>query len=216
MVGCIENFIQGKQPPWSDGRYNVPKYIELALNNGRCMQTGARLGPETGGAASFETMDLFMDALEKQMKYGAAEYMMFFRNENERFNPVTFTQPFLSCFCADCVGRGLDINDGGALYPSVHGAGCMGIATVADSLAAIEEVVYTKKFVSIEKLKEALAANYAGFEDLRQVLLPDLELFNILPHHVLAKSQSQMIIEAPRPTSTIAPPVADEYSCHSP
>jgi formate C-acetyltransferase len=171
MVGCIENFIQGKQPPWSDGRYNVPKYIELALNNGCCMQTGARLGPETGNAAAFETMALFMEALEKQMKYGAAEYMMFFRNENERFNPVMYTQPFLSCFCADCIGRGLDINDGGALYPSVHGAGCMGIATVADSLAAIEEVVYTKKDVTIEKLKEALTANYAGFEDLRQELL---------------------------------------------
>jgi len=171
MVGCIENFIQGKQPPWSDGRYNVPKYIELALNNGCCMQTGARLGPETGGAASFKTMALFMDALEKQMKYGAAEYMMFFRNENERFNPVMYAQPFLSCFCADCIGRGLDINDGGAIYPSVHGAGCMGIATVADSLAAIEEVVYTKKIVSIAKLKEALAANYAGYEDLRRELL---------------------------------------------
>lgn len=26
MVGCIENFIQGKQPPWTDGRFNSPKY----------------------------------------------------------------------------------------------------------------------------------------------------------------------------------------------
>lgn len=171
MVGCIENFIQGKQPPWSDGRYNVPKYIELALNNGCCMQTGERLGPETGDASSFETMESFMDALEKQMRFGAAEYMMFFRNENERYNPVMYTQPFLSCFCADCIGRGLDINDGGAIYPSVHGAACMGIATVADSLAAMDEIIYTKKQISIETLKDALLKDFEGYGDLRQELL---------------------------------------------
>lgn len=171
MVGCIENFIQGKQPPWSDGRYNVPKYLELALNNGCCMQTGAQLGPETGEADSFDTMDALIDALETQMRYGAAEYMAVFRNENERYNPVMYTQPFLSCFCADCIGRGLDINDGGALYPSVHGAACMGIATVADSLAAVEELVFTKNLLSLKTLKDALLADYEGFEPIRQELL---------------------------------------------
>ena len=40
MVGCIENFLPGKQPPWCDGRYNTPKFLELALNGGRCMLTG--------------------------------------------------------------------------------------------------------------------------------------------------------------------------------
>lgn len=171
MVGCIENFIPGKQPPWSDGRYNVPKYIELALNNGRCMQTGVQMGPDTGDAENFTTMDLFMAALEKQMEFGASEYMAFFRNENERYNRQRYTQPFLSCFCRDCIARGRDINDGGALYPSVHGAGCMGIATVADSLAAVEEVVYKQKVVSIETLKQALAADFIGDEHLRQELL---------------------------------------------
>ena len=29
MVGCIENFIQGKQPPWSDGRFHSPKYLNM-------------------------------------------------------------------------------------------------------------------------------------------------------------------------------------------
>jgi formate C-acetyltransferase len=137
MVGCIENFIQGKQPPWSDDRFNTPKYLELALNNGVCMLSGARLGPETGEPGEFKSMDDLISAFLKQMERGAAEYMARFRNENERYNKTAYSQPFLSCFCRDCVERGLDINDGGAVYPSVHGAGCMGIATVADSLAAI-------------------------------------------------------------------------------
>ena len=171
MVGCIENFIQGKQPPWSDGRYNSPKFIELALNNGRCMLTGVPMGPETGDALEFKTMEQFMEALKKQMVYGAAEYMARFRNENDRHNKVAYTQPFLSCFCQCCIERGLDINDGGALYPSVHGVGCMGIATMADSLAAIEEIVYQQKAVSLGELRDALLANYQGHDELRSKLL---------------------------------------------
>ncbi len=170
MVGCIENFIQGKQPPWSDGRYNVPKFIELTLNRGKCMQTGVPLGPDTGAITRFATMDDFMEALQQQMTYGAAEYMMHFRNENERYNRAAYMQPYLSCYCRCCIERGLDINDGGALYPSVHGAGCMGIATVSDSLAAIEKVVYEQKVCSIETLRDALIADYEGYDELRAAL----------------------------------------------
>lgn len=171
MVGCIENFIQGKQPPWSDGRFNVPKYIELALNRGRCMQTGIQMGPDTGEVFSFAIMDDFMEAFKQQMTFGAAEYMAFFRNENDRYNRVAYTQPYLSCYCRCCIEWGLDINDGGALYPSVHGAGCMGIATVADSLAAIEQVVYHQKLAPIETLRQALLKNYEGYSELRAALL---------------------------------------------
>jgi len=171
MVGCIENFIPGKQPPWSDGRYNVPKYIELVLNNGRCIQTGVQMGPDTGDASLFETMEDFLEALKKQMTFGAAEYMMFFRNENDRYNKVAYTQPYLSCYCRCCIERGLDINDGGSYYPSVHGAGCMGIATFADSLSAVEDIVYNKKLISLQTLKEALLANYEGYAEIRTTLL---------------------------------------------
>lgn len=171
MVGCIENFLPGKQPPWSDGRYNVPKYIELALNGGRCMLTGIQLGPDTGDVSSFKTMDDFMRALVTQMEHGAADYMMRFRNENERYNRKHYMSPFLSCFCRDCIGRGRDINDGGAEYPSVHGAACMGIGTVADSLAAVEREVFERKTLTLSALRDALRADFDGCEDVRRALL---------------------------------------------
>lgn len=171
MVGCIENFIAGKQVPWSDGRYNTPKYIELALNNGKCMQTGVQMGPKTGEVSNFHSMEDFMAALRKQMEYGASEYMAHFRNGNDRFQKENYMQPFLSCFCRCCIERGLDINDGGSLYPSVHGAGVMGIATVADSLAAMETVIFRDRFASIETLRDALLADFNGYEDLMTELL---------------------------------------------
>lgn len=171
MVGCIENFIQGKQPPWSDGRYNTPKFMELALNDGRCMLTGIQMGPKTGAPESLDSMEAFLEAFYVQMVHGAADYMARFRNENERYNKRNYMQPFLSCFCNCCIERGLDINDGGAYYPSVHGACAMGIATVADSLAAIEQIVYNEKILTLAELRDVLMADYQGYEEIRQKLL---------------------------------------------
>jgi len=171
MVGCIENFIAGKQPPWSDGRFNTPKYIELALNNGVCMLTGSREGPDTGAAGSFATMDFFLRAVDAQMEFGAARYMSAFINESARYDRSRYAQPFLSCFCADCIERGADINDGGARYPSAHGVGCMGIGTFADSMAAIEQVVFTDKLVGLGTLRDAMLADFDGYGGLRAALL---------------------------------------------
>ena len=171
MVGCIENFIQGRQPPWSDGRFNVPKYLELALNGGRCMLTGVRMGPGTGDAAGFRSMEELMDAFRLQLEAGALEYVQIFKNENERYDRRRYTQPFLSCFCRDCIGRGLDIRGGGALYPSVHGACGMGIGTVADSLAAVEKCVFEEKRFTMAELVSALRADFRGCEPLRKALL---------------------------------------------
>lgn len=142
MVGCIENFIPGKQPPWSDGRYNAPRCIEYALNQGCSFQNGVAYGIETPPAEEINDMQSFMDALKAQMAFTASEYMIGFLNENSRYNRDNYTQPFLSCFCHDCIGRGLDINQGGAFYPSAHGACCMGVGTIADSLAAVEWAVF--------------------------------------------------------------------------
>jgi len=171
MVGCIENFITGKQAPWSDGRFNNPKFIELALNNGRCMMTDALMGVETGEVDTFACMQDVIDALEKQTAYAADEYVVLFENENDRYNRERLSQPFLSCFCRDCIERGLDIRDGGAVYPSVHGAACMGIATVADSLAAIEKVVFVDQLVTLKELSQILKDNFEGREDIRQACL---------------------------------------------
>ena len=47
----------------------------------------------------------------------------------------------------------------------------MGIGTMADSLAAIEKVVFTDHAITLPQLRDALAANFEGYEDLQQLLL---------------------------------------------
>lgn len=170
MVGCIENFIQGKQPPWSDSRYNSPKFIDITLNNGVDTMSKIETGIKTGDISKFDTMEKFLDALKKQMEFGLLEHMKIFNNEAGRYDKLMYSQPYLSCYCRDCIGRGLDIRDFGALYPSVHSPCCMGIGTFADSLAAIEKTVYKDKILTLKQLRGILAVDFKGHEDIRAIL----------------------------------------------
>ena len=170
FVGCIENFIPGKQPPWSDGRFNVPMYFEPLMFGGVTLRNPDHIGPDTGSLASLKTMEDFLHAFHLQLEYGISEYFMFFNNENDRYNNENYAQPFLSIFCEDCIGRARDILDGGAKYPSAHGAGCIGIATVADSLAAVEKFIYNEKKYTLEQLAQAIKADFKGFEKMRDDL----------------------------------------------
>ncbi len=171
FVGCIENFIPGKQPAWSDGRFNVPEYLEAVFFRGKSLIDEHYLGVDTGDVAKFGTMDDFMRAFEEQLDFAAAEYVTVFANENDRYNRKNYTDPFMSLFCDDCIARGMDINDGGAHYPSAHGAGCMGIGTVADSLAAIEKCVFNEKLFTLTELRDAMAADFKGYETLQAHLI---------------------------------------------
>ncbi len=171
MVGCIENFISGKQPPWSDGRFNSPKYLEYALNQGKDMRDKRQFGVVTKAVNEFKSMEDVIEAFRIQLQWGGALYERSFNNENGRFNRSRYVQPFLSCFCQDCIGRGLDINNGGALYPQAHGVCCMGIGTTADSLAAIDKLVFIDKVTDLETIRDALINNFEGYEDLREQML---------------------------------------------
>ena len=159
MVGCIENFIAGKQPPWVDGRFDPICYLLDVLN---------------GGAETLDgigSMDEFMSVYEKKLAKGASDYADTTRAASYVADPQKHTSPFLSCFCDCCIERGLDINMGGAKYPFVHGAVLMGIGTVSDCLSAIEKTVFIDKKATLSYIKEALDNNFVGYEDLRQTLL---------------------------------------------
>jgi formate C-acetyltransferase len=81
-----------------------------------------------------------------------------------------YSQPYLSCYCRGCIDRGLDLRDGGAVYPSAHSPCCMGIATMADSLAAIEKNVYNDKTITLTQLRDILADNFVNHDKIRHIL----------------------------------------------
>ena len=170
MVGCIENFITGKQVPWNDNRFDTPRFIEYVFNRG-VSHYGHSAGLDLGDVDEIDSMDEFVSRLEKEFDLGVSEYCNMVNGYNASIDQEYYAQPFLSMFCDDCIGRGLDINCGGAIYPSVHGAALMGVGTVADSLAAIEKVVFVDRAATLAELRDAMNANFEGYDSLRSLLL---------------------------------------------
>lgn len=88
--------------------------------------------------------------------------------------------PYLSVYVRGCLESGKDVSQGGAIYNNYgfHGAG---IATAADSLAAIKEVIYEKQEYTKEELLEALHCNFEGYNELRNRLLSCPKMGNNIP-----------------------------------
>ncbi|MHB9024054.1 MAG: pyruvate formate lyase family protein [Armatimonadota bacterium] len=77
--------------------------------------------------------------------------------------------PLLSCFVNDCLARGKDIDYGGARTNWIE-TSFVGLANLIDALAAIRQLVFTEKKLSLTRLREALLANFNQYEDVRALL----------------------------------------------
>ncbi len=60
--GCVETGAFGKEAYWLTGYFNLPKVLELALNDGLDPATGVRVGLPTGMLSAFTGFDQVMDA----------------------------------------------------------------------------------------------------------------------------------------------------------
>ncbi|MBN2853201.1 MAG: formate acetyltransferase [Clostridia bacterium] len=80
-----------------------------------------------------------------------------------------FPELMLNLLCHGPIEKGLDISNGGVEYYNlcVDGAG---LATVADSFAAIKQRVEIEKRISWEKLKEVINNDFEGAENIRLML----------------------------------------------
>lgn len=67
--------------------------------------------------------------------------------------------PLISCTMDDCLDRGRDMTQGGAVYNPTS-LPLVGIGTAIDSLLAIQEVVFDKKMLTFEELGEILKNNF--------------------------------------------------------
>jgi len=170
IVGCVELTTQGNNLGWSDAAmFNLPKALELALNDGKCLLTGAQLGPHTGTLTDHAGYAEVEKAFAAQIDY-FFEKMISACEKVEEIHQRLLPTALLSSVIDDCFEKGLDVTRGGAHY-NLSGIQAIQVANVADSLAAIDELVYRQKVVSRERLLQALRTGFAQDEDLRQILL---------------------------------------------
>jgi trans-4-hydroxy-L-proline dehydratase len=166
--GCIETGAFGKEAYILTGYLNVPKVLELALNNGVDPLTGRQAGPTTGDPLAFTSFDALYDAFENQLNW-VVDLKIRVNNYIEQMYARHSPAPFLSVVINDCIAKGRDYYDGGPRYNTNY-IQCCGIGTVTDSLSAINTHVYQEKAVGMERLLKALAADFKGEELLRRQL----------------------------------------------
>jgi len=150
-------------------RFNVAKVIELTLENGNDPLTGIHLGPQIGEAESFQTYDQFYQAFITQL-----EYLVPLTHDVSRTAWTVqrnFPDPFSSSLINDCVKKGKDVSDGGARYSFGDGVCLVGVVDAANSLAVIKRMVFEEKKLTMSQLRQALAADFAGYEDVEKMCL---------------------------------------------
>jgi pyruvate formate-lyase/glycerol dehydratase family glycyl radical enzyme len=172
VIGCVE--------PGSNGRFyghsaaillNLTSALELALFNGRHRHTGMDLliSKETGDPTTFTAFDEFKAAFAEQTRWlieGATNLNNILGRVHQDFYPT----PILSALFEGPMEKGKDLIQGGALINS-SGAAIIGLADVADSLSAIQKVVFEEKKVSFADLLDALGKDFVGYSPLQTRLM---------------------------------------------
>jgi pyruvate formate-lyase/glycerol dehydratase family glycyl radical enzyme len=167
--GCVETGAFGKENYNLTGYFNMPKVLEIALNNGVDPRTDRRIGLETGDSTQFETFEELFEAYDKQLNY-FVDIKIRGNNVIERLYANYMPAPFLSLLIDDCITTGKDYHNGGARYDTSYIQG-VGIGTMADALSAIKYHVFDKKTLTMEELITALERDFEGHERTRQMLL---------------------------------------------
>jgi trans-4-hydroxy-L-proline dehydratase len=166
--GCVETGAFGKEAYILTGYLNLPKILELALHDGVDPRSGLRAGPATGDPRRFGSFDELFAAFARQLRH-VVDTKVRGNGFIERLFAADMPAPFLSVLIDDCIATGRDYNAGGARYNTSY-IQCVGIGTITDSLSAIRTHVFDRRAVTMDRLLAALDADFAGAEDLRQVV----------------------------------------------
>lgn len=160
IVGCVTAAVSGKcWGPTNFGFVNLAKCLELALNNGCDPLRSKRVGAETGDSIHFSVYQDLYKAFCKQVEYAIRQFVVLahaLATTYREYLPL----PYASLMVDDCILKGKDVTSGGARYniPGIQG---VGLATVADGLYAIKDVVFERKDISLAKVRNILKRDFA-------------------------------------------------------
>lgn len=167
--GCIEVGAFGKEAYLLTGYLNVPKILEITLNNGIDPLTVKIAGIKTGDPLQFENYNELYSAFLKQLNFVVDQKIRVSNYIDQMFAKYA-PAPFLSVVIDDCIAKGKDYYNGGPRYNTNY-IQCTGLGTVTDSLSVLKKHIFEDKTFSMETLLEAIARNYEGEEALRQRIL---------------------------------------------
>ncbi len=170
IVGCVELTTYGNNLGWSDAAmFNLNKALELTLNHGKCLLTHEQIGLDLGGLDTYQTFEDLEKAFQQQIDY-FIDKMMQCEVIVEKAHQDCLPTAFLSSVIDDCLENGLDVTKGGAKY-NLSGIQMIQIANLADSLAAMKQLVYDDQVIDAKELLAALQSDFKGYEIIQTMLL---------------------------------------------
>lgn len=166
-IGCVETAVPGKWGYRCTGMsyMNFPRILLIAMNNGVDMTSGKRFVSECGYFTEMESYEELMQAWDKVVRE-LTRMSVIVENAIDLASERDVPDILCSTLTEDCIGRGKTIKEGGAVYDYISGLQ-VGIANMADSLAAIKKLVFEEKKITKAELWDALVNDFAGEQGQR-------------------------------------------------
>lgn len=174
-IGCVETAVPGKWGYRCTGMsyVNFPRMLLCVMNDGVDVTTGRRFAKGYGSFRDMKSYDELMEAWDKTIRE-ITRASVIVENAIDKASERDVPDVLCSALTDDCIGRGKTIKEGGAVYDFISGLQ-VGIANMADSLAAIKKLVFDERRITPAELADALETDFAGEkgEQIRQMLVND-------------------------------------------
>lgn len=164
-IGCVETAVPGKWGYRCTGMsyINFPRVLLCAMNNGVDLTSGKRFTKGYGYFKDMKSYEELLNAWDKTVRE-MTRYSVIVENAIDLASERDVPDILCSTLTDDCIARGKTIKEGGAIYDFISGLQ-VGIANMADSLAAIKKLVFEEKKITQEELWNAILDDFKSDEN---------------------------------------------------
>lgn len=192
-IGCVETAVPGKWGYRCTGMsyINFPRMLLCTMNNGVDLTSNKRFTKGYGHFTEMESYEELLEAWDKTIRE-ITRYSVIVENVIDKASERDVPDILCSALTDDCIARGKTIKEGGAVYDFISGLQ-VGIANMADCLAAIKKLVYGEKKITRQELWNAILDDFSSPENkkIQEMLLREAPKYGNDDDYV-----DQLIVEA--------------------
>lgn len=192
-IGCVETAVPGKWGYRCTGMsyINFPRMLLCTMNNGVDLTSNKRFTKGYGYFTEMESYEELLKAWDKTVRE-ITRYSVIVENAIDKASERDVPDVLCSALTDDCIARGKTIKEGGAVYDFISGLQ-VGIANMADCLAAIKKLVYEEKKITRQELWNAILDDFSSPENkkIQEMLIREAPKYGNDDDYV-----DQLIVEA--------------------
>lgn len=192
-IGCVETAVPGKWGYRCTGMsyINFPRMLLCTMNNGVDLTSNKRFTKGYGYFTEMESYEELLKAWDKTIRE-ITRYSVIVENVIDKASERDVPDILCSALTDDCIARGKTIKEGGAVYDFISGLQ-VGIANMADCLAAIKKLVYEEKKITKQELWNAILDDFSSPENkkIQEMLIREAPKYGNDDDYV-----DQLIVEA--------------------